>query len=74
MPDDAQGRCPSRLSCAGYIRVTQGFSILAALWGLVAVIFLGMSCIPALSAPGRGPIVSCFTAFAAGKERGQVKI
>lgn len=48
------------------VRVTQGFSLVAALWGVVAVVFLGMSFIPALSAPSRGPIVSCFTAFAAG--------
>ncbi|XP_004619938.2 protein NKG7 [Sorex araneus] len=52
-------------SVRGYIRVTQGFSLVAALWSLVAVVFLAMSYIPALSAPGRGPIVSCITAFAA---------
>ncbi|XP_055992949.1 protein NKG7-like [Sorex fumeus] len=54
-----------RDSVRDYIRVTQSFSILAVLWGLVAVVFLAMSCVPALSAPGRGPIVSCFMAFAA---------
>ncbi|XP_049643069.1 protein NKG7 [Suncus etruscus] len=52
-------------SVRGSVRVTQGFGVVAALWGVVAVVFLGMSYIPALSAPGRGPIVSCFTAFAA---------
>uniref|UniRef100_A0A8C6W6H5 Natural killer cell group 7 sequence n=1 Tax=Nannospalax galili TaxID=1026970 RepID=A0A8C6W6H5_NANGA len=51
---------------AGYIHVTQSFCILAALWGLVSVGFLVLSCIPALSAPGRGPLVSTIIAFAAG--------
>ncbi|TEA25475.1 hypothetical protein DBR06_SOUSAS11710078 [Sousa chinensis] len=50
---------------AGYIRVTQSFCILAVLWGLISVSFLVMSCIPSLSAAGRGPIVSTFIAFAA---------
>ncbi|XP_057568794.1 protein NKG7 isoform X2 [Hippopotamus amphibius kiboko] len=52
-------------SVEGYIRVTQSFCILAVLWGLISVSFLVMSCIPSLSAPGRGPIVSTFMAFAA---------
>ncbi|XP_004443433.1 PREDICTED: protein NKG7 [Ceratotherium simum simum] len=51
---------------AGYIHVTQAFSILAALGGLVSVSFLVLSYIPSLSAPGRGPLVSSVTAFAAG--------
>ena len=50
--------------------MTQSFGILAALWGLVSVSFLVMSCIPSLSAPGRGPLVSTFTAFGAGKAPG----
>lgn len=49
----------------GYIHVTQAFCILAALWSLVSVVFLVLSYIPSLSAPGRGPIVSCISAFAA---------
>ncbi|XP_040108125.1 protein NKG7 [Oryx dammah] len=49
---------------AGYIHVTQSFCILAVLWGLISTAFLVMSCIPSLSAPGRGPIVSTFMAFA----------
>ncbi|XP_005412740.1 PREDICTED: protein NKG7 [Chinchilla lanigera] len=49
----------------GYIHVTQSFCVLAALWSLVAVGFLVLSCIPSLSAPGRGPLVSTITAFAA---------
>ncbi|XP_057568793.1 protein NKG7 isoform X1 [Hippopotamus amphibius kiboko] len=57
-------------SVEGYIRVTQSFCILAVLWGLISVSFLVMSCIPSLSAPGRGPIVSTFMAFAAGKDSG----
>ncbi|XP_033273651.1 protein NKG7 isoform X2 [Orcinus orca] len=52
-------------SVEGYIRVTQSFCILAVLWGLISVSFLVMSCIPSLSAAGRGPIVSTFIAFAA---------
>ncbi|XP_069856949.1 protein NKG7 isoform X2 [Dipodomys merriami] len=36
----------------------------AALWGLVSVGFLVLSYIPALSAPGRGPLLSTITAFA----------
>ncbi|XP_024422257.1 protein NKG7 [Desmodus rotundus] len=51
---------------AGYIRVTQTFNILAALCGLVSVGFLVLSCIPSLSAPGRGPLVASITAFVAG--------
>lgn len=50
---------------AGYIRVTQTFSILAALLGLVSVGLLVLSCIPSLSAPGRGPLFSSITAFVA---------
>ncbi|EDL22657.1 protein NKG7 [Mus musculus] len=50
---------------AGYIHVTQSFCILAVLWGLVSVSFLVLSCIPALSAPGRGPLVSTVMAFSA---------
>lgn len=50
---------------AGYIHVTQSFSILAVLWGLVCVSFLVLSCIPSLSTPGHGPLVSTITAFAA---------
>ncbi|XP_069856948.1 protein NKG7 isoform X1 [Dipodomys merriami] len=49
---------------AAYIHVTQSFCILAALWGLVSVGFLVLSYIPALSAPGRGPLLSTITAFA----------
>ncbi|ELW69169.1 Protein NKG7 [Tupaia chinensis] len=49
----------------GYIHVTQSFCILAALWDLVSVGFLVLSCIPSLSAPGRGPLVSTIAAFAA---------
>ncbi|XP_027626173.1 protein NKG7 [Tupaia chinensis] len=52
-------------SVAGYIHVTQSFCILAALWDLVSVGFLVLSCIPSLSAPGRGPLVSTIAAFAA---------
>lgn len=50
---------------AGYIHATQTFSILAALIGLVSVGLLVLSCIPSLSAPGRGPLVSSITAFVA---------
>ncbi|XP_051005358.1 protein NKG7 [Acomys russatus] len=50
---------------AGYIRVTQSFYILAVLWSLVSMAFLVLSCIPALSSPGRGPLVSTIMAFAA---------
>lgn len=46
--------------------MTQTFCILAALWVLVAIAFLVLSCIPALSSPGRGPLVSTIMAFAAG--------
>ncbi|XP_037373036.1 protein NKG7 [Talpa occidentalis] len=48
-----------------YIQVTRTFAILSALLGLVSVGFLVLSCIPSLSAPGRGPLVSCITGFAA---------
>lgn len=68
--DGQAGGCTQK-SClrqAGYIHVTQSFCILAALWGLVAVGFLVLSCIPSLAAPGRGPLVSTITAFAAGKD------
>ncbi|XP_059521835.1 protein NKG7 [Myotis daubentonii] len=47
------------------IHVTQTFSILAALCGLGSVGLLVLSCIPSLSAPGRGPLVSSITAFVA---------
>lgn len=50
--------------------MTQTFSILAALCGLGSVGLLVLSCIPSLSAPGRGPLVSSITAFVAGKECG----
>lgn len=50
----------------GYIHATQSFCILAVLWSLVSVSFLVQSCIPALSVPGRGPLVSTVMAFAAG--------
>ncbi|XP_070257898.1 protein NKG7 [Myotis yumanensis] len=50
---------------AGVIHVTQTFGILAALCGLVSVSLLVLSCIPSLSAPGRGPLVSSITAFVA---------
>ncbi|XP_048185364.1 protein NKG7 [Perognathus longimembris pacificus] len=61
------GLWPSRFHdpVAAYIHVTQSFCILAALWGLVSLGFLILSCIPALSAPGRGPLVATITAFAA---------
>lgn len=48
--------------------MTQSFCILAVLWGLISTAFLVMSCIPSLSAPGRGPIVSTFMAFAGGED------
>ncbi|KAM5134588.1 protein NKG7 [Callospermophilus lateralis] len=54
-----------RETVAASIHVTQSFCILAAVWGLVSVGFLVLSCIPSLSAPGRGPLVSTITAFAA---------
>ncbi|OWK16382.1 NKG7 [Cervus elaphus hippelaphus] len=57
-----------QVSVAGYIHVTQSFCILAVLWGLISTAFLVMSCIPSLSAPGRGPIVSTFMAFAGGED------
>uniref|UniRef100_A0A8D2DB09 Protein NKG7 n=1 Tax=Sciurus vulgaris TaxID=55149 RepID=A0A8D2DB09_SCIVU len=50
---------------AGYIHVTQTFCILTALWGLISVGFLVLSCIPSLSVPGRGPLVSTTASFAA---------
>lgn len=51
--------------------MTQTFSILAALHGLVSVGLLVLSCIPSLSAPGRGPLFSSITAFVAGKDSRQ---
>lgn len=68
--DGQRGWTPRSHLGAGYIHLTQSFSILAALWGLVSVAFLVLSCIPSLSSPGRGPLVSAFTAFAAGKDSG----
>lgn len=53
------------IQVAGYIHVTQSFCILAALWSLVSVGFLILSYSPALSLPGRGPLVSTVMAFAA---------
>lgn len=50
--------------------MTQTFNILAALCGLVSVGFLVLSCIPSLSAPGRGPLVASITAFVAGEDAG----
>ncbi|XP_023381441.1 protein NKG7 isoform X1 [Pteropus vampyrus] len=50
---------------AGYIYVTQTFGILAALCGLVSMGLLVLSCVPSLSAPGRGPLVASIVAFAA---------
>ncbi|XP_040833983.1 protein NKG7 [Ochotona curzoniae] len=50
---------------ADYIHVTQAFSILAALFALVAAVFLALSYIVSLSAPGNGPLVSTITSFAA---------
>ncbi|XP_066121354.1 protein NKG7 [Saccopteryx bilineata] len=50
---------------AGYIRVTQTFNILATLCGLVSLVLLVLSCVPSLSAPGQGPLVSSITAFVA---------
>lgn len=63
-----EGTGPQR-SClgAGYIYVTQTFGILAALCGLVSLGLLVLSCVPSLSAPGRGPLVASIVAFAAGK-------
>ncbi|XP_049757940.1 protein NKG7 isoform X1 [Elephas maximus indicus] len=61
------GLWPSEGSvAAGYIHVTEGFSIMAALWVLVSMVILLLSFfIPLLSAPGHGPLVSAITAFAA---------
>ncbi|XP_004597191.2 protein NKG7 [Ochotona princeps] len=50
---------------AGYIHATQTFSILAALFALVAAGFLVLSYFASLSAPGNGPLVSTITSFAA---------
>lgn len=63
-----EGTIPQR-SClgAGYIQVTETFGILAALCSLVSMGLLVLSCVPSLSAPGRGPLVSSIIAFAAGK-------
>ncbi|XP_044112691.1 protein NKG7 [Neovison vison] len=49
----------------GYIRATQSLSILAALSGLVSVIFLILSYVPSLSIRGYGPLSSSIMAFAA---------
>ncbi|XP_025770541.1 protein NKG7-like isoform X2 [Puma concolor] len=56
---------PNLLSCTAYIHVTQSFSILAALCGLVSVILMVLSYIPSVSIPGRGPLASSVTAFVA---------
>ncbi|XP_003512889.1 protein NKG7 [Cricetulus griseus] len=53
------------IQVAGYIHVTQSFCILAALWSLVSMVFLILSYSPALSVPGRGPLVSTVMSFAA---------
>ncbi|XP_077603296.1 protein NKG7 isoform X1 [Crocuta crocuta] len=50
---------------ASYIRVTQTFGILATLCVLVSLIFMALSCVPSVSIPGRGPLASSVTAFAA---------
>ncbi|XP_029781085.1 protein NKG7 isoform X1 [Suricata suricatta] len=50
---------------AGYIHVTQSFCILAALCGLLLVIFTALSYVPSLSVPGRVPLASVVTAFTA---------
>lgn len=50
--------------------MTQSFSILAALNGLMSVGLLVLSYIPSLSAPGRGPQISAIQAFVSGKESG----
>ncbi|KAI5759635.1 NKG7 [Gulo gulo luscus] len=50
---------------AGYIRATQSLSILAALTGLVSVIFLILSYVPSPSVQGYGPLSSSIMAFAA---------
>uniref|UniRef100_A0A8C0XPR6 Protein NKG7 n=1 Tax=Castor canadensis TaxID=51338 RepID=A0A8C0XPR6_CASCN len=57
---------------AVYIHVTQSFCILAVLWSLVSVGFLVLSCIPSLSAPGHGPLISTITVYAAGEDSGLV--
>ncbi|KAK1329869.1 hypothetical protein QTO34_010052 [Cnephaeus nilssonii] len=54
-----------RLAEAASIHVTQSFSILAALNGLMSVGLLVLSYIPSLSAPGRGPQISAIQAFVA---------
>ncbi|KAM9224493.1 protein NKG7 [Dugong dugon] len=60
------GLWPSEGSvAAGYIRVTQSFSVLATLWILVSVVFLGLSFFPLLSAPGRSPLIAAITALTA---------
>ncbi|XP_054567292.1 protein NKG7 [Eptesicus fuscus] len=46
-----------------FIHVTQSFSILAALNGLMSLGLLVLSYIPSLSAPGRGPRISAIQAF-----------
>ncbi|XP_062031881.1 protein NKG7 [Lepus europaeus] len=50
---------------AGYIHVTQTFSVLATVWVLVAVGFLALSYVPSLSALGRGHLIPTISAFAA---------
>ncbi|XP_004410015.1 PREDICTED: protein NKG7 [Odobenus rosmarus divergens] len=50
---------------AGYIHATQSLSILAALWGLLSVVFLIMSCIPSPSIRGYPLLTSSILAFAA---------
>lgn len=62
-----RGRHPNLLSCTAYIHVTQSFSILAALCGLVSVLLMVLSCIPSVSIPDRGPLASSVTAFVAGR-------
>uniref|UniRef100_A0A452RV46 Protein NKG7 n=1 Tax=Ursus americanus TaxID=9643 RepID=A0A452RV46_URSAM len=54
-----------RNNIADYIHATQSLLILAAVWGLVSVTFLIMSCIPSLSVRGSWPLASSIMAFAA---------
>lgn len=63
----ARGQALKSYLGAGYIRVTQSLSILAALSGLVSVIFLILSYVPSLSIRGYGPLSSSIMAFAAGR-------
>ncbi|CAK6437397.1 unnamed protein product [Pipistrellus nathusii] len=46
----------------GFIRVTEAFSILAALSGLVSVVLLGLSYVPSLSSRNHGPRVAAVLA------------